>query len=293
VTVNILESWQALSRRIQGLVAAGQLCKPNDSYSTLKRLGVHALKILTDLETFRDRFGHFLPPSAVSAIHDCVRTDVDISVAKLLRDTTTTTDLRKEQVWSALVMLAAFETEMTFILSDVQAVIRARSERAFSHLQRLIVVDTAMCEQWKEALNHGEVACEKLGAVHLLWHGIWAFKINAAGERTDLVYQEPADGGPEDQPFADGLVLTEWKVAKPDDEAPKKFGEARDQAKRYAKGVLAGNELRAFRYMVVVSLDHVSVPKDIEDQAVIYRHINIAVCPTPPSQHGRRESRRS
>jgi hypothetical protein len=179
-------------------------------------------------------------------------------------------------------MLAAFETEMTFTLSDVQAGIRARSERAFSHLQRLIVVDSATRERWKDALNHGEVECEKLGAVQLLWHGIWAFKVNAAGERTDLVYQEPVDG--EKQSFADGLVLTDWKVAKSNSEAPKRFGEALDQAKRYAMGLLAGNELRAFRYVIVVSRDHVSVPNDIEDQAVVCRHINIAVEPQSPSR---------
>jgi len=211
-----------------------------------------------------------------------------VSVAKLLGDTTTTNDLRQEQIWAALVMLAAFETEMTFILSDVQASIRALSERAFSHLQRLIVVDSVVRERWTDALSRGEVACEQLGAVHLLWHGIWAFKVNGTGERTDLVYQEPADDGHEKEHFAQGLVLTEWKVAKPDDQAEKKFREARDQAQRYANGVLAGNELRTLRYVVVVSADHVPVPKDTEDQAVIYRHINIAASPSTPSQSSKR-----
>jgi hypothetical protein len=273
-------------------VAAGQLCRPNDSFSTLTGLAAHARKILADLNAFKDSFEHSLPPSAVRAILDCVSTDANISVAKLLAEDNTINELRNERTWSALIRLAAVETEVTFILSDVQAEIRARSERAFSHLQRLIVVDTATRDQWKAALDTGEVACEKLGAVHLLWHGIWAFKVSAVGERTDLVYQEPMDRRTEEQPFADGLVLTEWKVAKSGDEASQKFREARDQAKRYAKGVLAGNELRAFRYIVVVSLDRVRVPSDIEEQAIVYRHTNIAVCPTPPSQHGRRELRK-
>ncbi len=182
---------------------------------------------------------------------------------------------------------------MTFALSDVQAIIRARSERAFSHLRRLIVVDTTTREQWKAALNIGEVAYEKLGAVHLLWHGMWAFKVDAKGERTDLVYQEAVSGGFEEQPFADGLVLTEWKVAKSDSEAARKFGEARDQAKCYAKGVLAGNVLRAFRYLIVVSPDAVPVPDDVEHEAVVYRHINIPVSPASPSQYSRRQSHRS
>jgi hypothetical protein len=294
VSAQFLESWQALSRRINGLVKAGQLCRPNDSYGTFQRLREQALKILTELDSFKGSFGHSLPPSALSAIEHCVRTDVDISVGKLLRDIAGTRQAEDEKIWSALVMLAAFETEVTFILSDVQAAIRARSERAFSHLQRLIVVDSRTREQWNNALNGGgEIACERLGAVHLLWHGIWAFKVNAKGGRTDLVYPEPIDEIPDDQHFADGLVLTEWKVATTDKKAHEKFREARVQAKLYATGVLAGNELRAFRYMVVVTPDHVTVPDDIKDGAVVYRHINVAVCAKPPSQHSRGRSRSS
>jgi hypothetical protein len=279
-----LEPWRALSGRIQGLVKAGQLCKPNDSYGTLNRLGAQAQKILADLECFGSTLKHSLPPSAVTAINECIRTDVEISVGKLLHDTTATHDLRKEQVWSALVMLAAFETEVTFILSDVQAAIRARSERAFSHLRRLIVVDAVTREQWKSALNDGEVACEKRGAVHLLWHGIWAFKVNGIGERTDLVFQQPAGKLIDEQRCADGLVLTEWKIARCNTEAQKQFEFAHDQAKRYAQGVLAGSELTAFRYLVVVSSQHVTEPADFTDGAVVYRHINIAVDPETPSQ---------
>jgi hypothetical protein len=36
------------------------------------------------------------------------------------------------------------------------------------------------------------LACEKLAGVHLLLHGIWAFKVHAAGERTDLVFPQPS-----------------------------------------------------------------------------------------------------
>ena len=294
MSAQFLESWQALSRRIKGLVKAGQLCRPNNSYGTFERLREQALKILTELDSFKGSFGHSLPPSALSAIEDCVRTDVDLSAGKLLSDTDGLRQARDEKIWSALVMLAAFETEVTFILSDVQAAIRARSERAFSHLQRLIVVDSRTREQWNNALNGGgEIACEKLGAVHLLWHGIWAFKVNAMGGRTDLVYQEPIDEIPEDQHFADGLVLTEWKVVTTDKKAQEKFCEARVQAKLYATGLLAGSELRAFRYLVVVTPDHVTVPDNIKDGAVVYRHINVAVCAKPPSQHSRRRSRSS
>jgi len=122
MTTNALEHWQALSRRIQGLVTAGRLCKPNDSYSTLQKLREHAKKIVKDLETFKERYKLSLSPSAVCAIDFCTSKRVDISAAKLLHEKGGIPSLRDDQVWSALVMLAAFETEMTFIMSDVIAV---------------------------------------------------------------------------------------------------------------------------------------------------------------------------
>jgi hypothetical protein len=84
----------------------------------------------------------------------------------------------------------------------------------FQHLQRLIVVDDEARRKWQAAFAKGEVECEKLGAVHLLGHGIWAFKIDARGGRTDLVYQEPAGGLIKEQQYAEGFVLTGWKIAK-------------------------------------------------------------------------------
>ena len=58
--------------------------------------------------------------------------------------------------------------------------LRARSERAFLHLRRLLAVDRDVRAKWKAAYEgkQGEVACEALGAVHLLSHGIYAFKVD-------------------------------------------------------------------------------------------------------------------
>jgi hypothetical protein len=75
-------------------------------------------------------------------------------------------------------------------LSDVQESIRTYSERAFAHLQRSIVADEEIQRKWLCAFGKGEVACEKLGGVDLLSHGIWAFKVDARGARTDLVFQD-------------------------------------------------------------------------------------------------------
>jgi hypothetical protein len=288
-----LEQWQALSGRIRGLVQAWQLSTSGNAFGGLiaTKFLHQGLKILADLEVFSKSFGNSLPPSAIDAIENCVSKD-DHSPGMLLGPHTTGSppNLWQEQVGTALILLAAFETEMTFILSDTQAVIRARSERAFEHLRRLIVVDASTRSHWKAALKEGETSCEKLGAVHLLWHGIFAFKVDAAGGRTDLVFPERPVDGLGEQRYADGFVLTEWKVvrSRSDDEARRKFAEARDQARRYTHGVLAGVELTTVRYAVVVSLEQITEPDDEPDGAVIYRHINVAVDPETPSKGSRR-----
>jgi hypothetical protein len=78
--------------------------------------------------------------------------------------------------------------------------------------------------------------------------------------------------------------LTEWKVAKPDGKADAMFVSAQIQAGLYAKGILAGFELAAFRYVVVVSERRVPVPPDSIDGDITYRYLNIAVDPHTPSK---------
>jgi hypothetical protein len=112
-----------------------------------------------------------------------------------------------------LVALAAFEAEITFLLAGRQEQIRARSERALLHLQRILAVDPDVSAKWMEAFNTNEMACERLGSVHLLSHGIYAFKVDAAGARTDLVFNEPPPDALLTQ-AVEGMVLTEWKIAK-------------------------------------------------------------------------------
>jgi hypothetical protein len=156
-------------------------------------------------------------------------------------------------------------------------------------LQRLLVVDEDVRAKWKRAYEHGgEPPCERLGAVHLLWHGIYAFKVNAAGARTDLVFNEPLERSFERR-GVEGLVLTEWKVADAKNGVGR-FEEGRTQAKLYKDGPLVASELTAYRYVVVVSLEdlpHGSVPDDLMLDGVVYRHINIAIEPKSPSIRAR------
>ena len=279
-----VDQWKALSSHIRGLMQAGKLhaqylaVRSSDSYGRGKYLLEQCERVLAGLRAFQGNFHQVLPPSGREAIDDFVA-----KIDPLIKNTGSP-DSRQERVWAALVLLAAFETEMSFLLSDVQESIRARSERAFSHLQRSIVVDAELRAKWQKAFSDGEVACEKLGAVHLLLHGIWAFKIDAVGARTDLVFQEPAGDFTTVQQYADGLVLTEWKKANTDDQSNQRFEEARLQARRYAQGPLAASELTSYRYAVVVSRQQVEVPPDLREDGVVYRHINVSVDPRVPSQ---------
>lgn len=279
-----VDQWKALSSRIRGLMQAGQLhaeylaVRSLDTYGRVKRLREQSEKVLYGLMAFSRDYND-LPPPAASAIDEFVA-----NTSELIRKNGNTESLQ-ERVWAALVSLAAFETEMSFLLADVQATIRSRSERAFSHLQRSIVVDEDLRKKWLKAFDDGEVACERLGAVHLLLHGILAFKIDATGARTDLVFPEPIEDPTKIQRFADGLVLTEWKKATKASESTQCFIQARSQAARYAQGPLATTELTGYRYAVVVSLEQVEVPADVIEKGVVYRHINVSVAPKAPSRH--------
>lgn len=110
-----------------------------------------------------------------------------------------------------LTALAALRSEFTYIISDKEAVSKRITERAFSHLQRSIVVDSEIRKIWQEAFSERDERCEQLGAVHLLSHGIWAFKVNAMAGRTDLIMNEPLPDFTEIEGSDDALVLTEWK----------------------------------------------------------------------------------
>lgn len=285
------EQWEVLSGRIRGLMQAGELharylaVHRTDTFARWKRLRDQSRRVRTELQCFKNSFQTSLPPAALTAIDEFIE-----NTTQLVDERGGTLDMKQERVWAALVMLSSFETEMSYLLSDYQESVRTISERAFSHLQRLIVADIDARTKWKRVYQQGEGECEKLGAAHLLWHGIWAFKVNTQGERTDLVFNEPAGNLIDEQRYIDGFVLTEWKKADPDRNAPERFKSARDQAALYAQGALAGSELTTYRYAVVVSRRQIAVPADVEQGGIVYRNINIAVDPEPPSRRAQAAS---
>jgi hypothetical protein len=137
----------------------------------------------------------------------------------------------------------------------------------------------------------GETRCERLGAIHLLAHGIYAFKVDAEGAKTDLVFQDP----PAESNLArsvEGLVLTEWKVVTEQD-ARQKYMEARLQSDLYRDGVLGGIELRGYRYLVGISQRLLpNLPaEEVSDNGITYRYINIVVEPESPSIAARKNKK--
>jgi hypothetical protein len=277
--------WKALSSRIQGLMQAGELharflmINSSDTYGRARRLREHCEGSLKALELYAESHKDRIPAFVVGRIKEFVGNH-----RTLFSDASGTSDSLDQRVWAALVLLGGLESEISFALSDIQEEIRARSERAFVHLQRSIVADPEVHSKWGKAYANGEVDCEQLGGVHLLAHGIFAFKVGAQGERTDLVYQDIVSDLADKERYADGLVLTEWKKAKTVKEAEKQFVAARKQAANYAVGSLGGTELTEYRYAVVVSDDAVATPQDIREGLVTYRHINVAVNPKSPSK---------
>lgn len=280
------EDWQAISCRIKSLIQAGQFhlqSRPPrdiDTNGARKCLLKQSADVYCELETY---FGSF-EKNAPARV--CVVLDRFINDSRSIFYPVAEGDagLQYNRLSAAVTILAALESELTFLLSDRQENIRRRSERAFTHLQRLIVADPDVQLKWQNAFKKGETACEKLGAVHLLHHGIWAFKADAKGARTDLVFGELLELFDEVERASEGLVLTEWKLSRKKSEGADKFVNAREQAASYAAGMLAGIELANYRFAIVVSEQFIKTPPDIQSDGVTYRHVNIAVNPQTPSK---------
>ncbi|HKV42078.1 MAG TPA: hypothetical protein VJX67_22930, partial [Blastocatellia bacterium] len=183
------EQWKVLSAWIRGLNQAalfyGQfIAGRKDAYGGGDTLRLEAEAVLEALQAFRATYKETLQTAVAEAVDDFIRKN-----ERLIRDATGSPEEIQNRTWVAFTALAALEARVSFLLSDTQEVIRFHSERAFVHLQRSIVVDSEVREKWKQAFKEGEPACEKLGSVHLLLHGIWAFKVHSTGARTDLVLQ--------------------------------------------------------------------------------------------------------
>lgn len=279
-----LDQWERIAIRIRGLSGAtmalweGAKLQGSDYYGLTNNWLIPSAKdLIAEIEAFLSSHDADLGPAALGSL----TTGLD-----RLRVLTSSNAGGGIPLTAALLAgLMALESEVSFHLHDFDTSVRPAAERAFLHLQRSLVVDAEMQKRWLSAFDAtGETGCERLGGVHLLLHGIYAFKTSAEGERTDLVLGDQLSIDSVLRHSVSALVLTEWKVAHSAAEVLSKFQQAQKQARRYSKGILAGFELHHFRYLVLVSKDYLPIPGDMLVEGVTYRHVNIAISPMSPSQ---------
>jgi hypothetical protein len=289
--MNWLIEWRAISAQIQGLLEAARFYIESlragskqgpfvlkDSYRVGDRqLLPHIQKICDTLRKFRDANKESIPTEAAKSL--------DAVLNKIQNDFPNLTNADAfNRIHVMVTLLVSFRAEFEYHISDTSVVARRLSERAFIHLQRSIVVDGELRQRWIEAFNEGELACEKLDAVHLLLHGIWAFKVNTEGERTDLVFNDPIQDSYFVERTAEALVLTEWKRVLSPAETERMARDARKQASRYTVGALGGVELARYRFIVLVSKENLTLPANHSENGIEYQHVNVAVDPKPPSK---------
>lgn len=276
-----VQIWEPLRARIAGFAAAYSLCLAATAQAPQAREFVEAplvdvlIDLLSHLGEFERTHSNTLPSGASEALK-CVN----------LWDVTFLRGYGRPKegfFHKTAVKVIALGHEIDFHLSDTEQGLRSMTELAFNHLQRQIETDAEIRGKWYEAWSERETACERLGSAHLLWHGIYAFKVNAAGQQTDLVYNEPARSA--FAAGAHGIVLTEWKVLRAGDDPETVFARARVQAERYEIGALGGVELRRCRYLVLVSQRQVTDLPKWQVEGIEYRGINISVSPRTPSAH--------
>lgn len=112
-------------------------------------------------------------------------------------------------------------------------------------------MDEDLRAKWVTAFDRREETCEKLGALHLLAHGIYAFKVDGKGAGTDLVMNDHLSSALAHN--VDALVATEWKLVRNGAKADTLVEQERDQLRRYVSGPLGDVELRHTRYILVGS----------------------------------------
>jgi hypothetical protein len=290
--------WEALSARIAAIVdAAGFLFQSVGTGTkdqpittdTLLENCARTAKVVLSLEGY----GKALPQKAWDALGRFKTLWANVKTPRGL--------IPSAQLQERVVVLASIRSELDHLLADHDEVIRSHVIRGFEHLQRSLIVDEHLQKRWLTAFRtsrKGETSCEQLGGVHLLLHGIWAFKASATGERTDLVLGTKLAVNQDVIASTHGLVLTEWKLIRKGDSAIKQKEEAKSQAKRYAGGSLVGFELASERYLVLVAEEEFA-EKDIvqlgdeKDGQITYKVVPIVLNRTSPSVFARSRSRKS
>jgi hypothetical protein len=275
------EDWESLAARIDGLIRAGEYLTHTlgvaneDPYTVINNAIAPEFKEVTEcIEQIGHAYRDELPPAAIKALDRFVSRNWHQYVTKQVGK------ISRLQPISAL---AAFRSEFEYLIRDIEIATRNLVDLAFEHLRRQLVVDEEIRGKWQIAFSVHETHCERLGAVHLLSHGIWAFKISSAGAATDLVFPEPVERYTKlSRRIARAQVLTEWKRTQSIDDIDMDAKTARQQTQIYTAGALGDLELKNTRYIVlVIGFDDPGPIDDVVENSVTYRHVLISVKQAP------------
>ena len=174
------EQWLALFARIEGLMRAAEFAISSFSVSQADAFEVVEKSILPqfrsiidELSQFNARYSVEFPGAAARALDKFIaRMDGETSLQLGYQNVRGSNGPERIQI---LGLLAAFRSEFEYLIRDSEIEMRSLTELSFEHLRRTILVDPDVRKKWSDAFKAGEPKCEKLGAVHLLGHGIWAF----------------------------------------------------------------------------------------------------------------------
>ncbi|VEB35406.1 Uncharacterised protein [Legionella sainthelensi] len=275
--ITVYKQWETLSTKLAGLINAVTLfyqIPQKDHLGTAKLLKE---EIKANIELII-KFQESANTPQLSELIDSFSNEIRASLNDTIRG-----ELLDQQNIKVIIQLTLLKNNIDYFLKDSQRYIRKTVEVAFQHLQRSLIADQSLREVWKK--DKKEIHFEKLGSTHLLLHKIWAFKIDTAGERTDLVLSEKVDKENPLYDCVDGLVLTEWKYVKDHKQMDVLIEQAKNQTKLYKGGTLSSIELSNYYYLVMVSEDLIfSTPWTIEEEAgIIFRIVNVAFSPSTPS----------
>ena len=202
------EEWRAISARIEGFVDASRIFFSSVPVQGSDFHGVSNASLIPNAKALKTRINQFLTS------YSNVLPSLSIDVSKpFMRNFNPESYSGIPGVQAAAIFLAEFRSEFELSISGSAEYAKGLVERAFIHLNRTIIVDENFRKKWIEGFEKGETAVENLGAIHLLSHGIWAFKANSIGERTDLILGGQVNIS-EVQITNSTLVLTEHRFSQ-------------------------------------------------------------------------------
>lgn len=287
---NYLLAWRNIAVRIKSILPLiNNLKLASDDRSINEVLSKNTISLFQEVYNFRENFANVIPKAAFESLDNFLTREQERELGNFNTPTDNFSNLKVR-----LGLLASLESEISYFLYDTQANILKSVEVAFAHLQRRIVADESYKKCWntsddeKQGNKHvlGETTFERLGANHLLFHKIWGFKANAEGERTDLILGQTIDEKDPLYASADGLVLTEWKVVRNNENYEVIIEKAKKQAAIYKAGSLYPLELSNYCFLVIVSAKNLQIPYEklsFTENEVKFRVINIAYDPDKPS----------